>query len=528
MPSRINLLWCGVLIIIASRLIAMAIVPLMDTSEPRYAEIARIMLETGDWITPYFNYGEPFWGKPPLAFWAMALSFKLLGVNEFAARLPSLLVTLALLWLLHLLAKQLLPSRSAPLPLLIYAGMALSFIASGAVLTDPFLALGMMLSMTSFYMVVNAEMPRPRVHWSHLFFTGLAISLLAKGPVVLVLTFGPLVLWMALQRNFYTVVKRFHWLWGMAIVILVSFPWYIAAEMKTPGFLDYFIVGEHIKRFLEPGWSGDLYGSAHIRPRGTIWLYGILAAFPWSVILLISFAGRLAGKHRLYGTRAALVDATNSYLLVWMLFPLVFFTVARNILWTYVLPALPAFSLLAALYITRDTGHAAAAKQRAHLAVALVMPVLLMMYTAYTTVNGGKLKTEKGLIESYYARAGTHDPLVYVENRPFSARYYSSGTAKLLSLADLEGMCALNEDVRNNCVEYDSDVLANLGAKPGSTLYIAIPNGSVSSLDKSIRSRLRYEFTNRRFALYSVPTQQLEVDQRASSTKTGVALIPAP
>ena len=80
MLQRTNLIWLlGTLLLV--RIIAMAVVPLADTTEPRYAEIARLMLTTNDWITPWFEPGVPFWGKPPLSFWAQALSFKLFGIN---------------------------------------------------------------------------------------------------------------------------------------------------------------------------------------------------------------------------------------------------------------------------------------------------------------------------------------------------------------------------------------------------------------------------------------------------------------
>jgi 4-amino-4-deoxy-L-arabinose transferase-like glycosyltransferase len=83
-----TLLWLLVSVL-AARLGLSALLPFADTTEPRYAEMARIMAETGDWITPWFDYGVPFWGKPPLSFWTQALSFKLFGVSEFAGRLPS-------------------------------------------------------------------------------------------------------------------------------------------------------------------------------------------------------------------------------------------------------------------------------------------------------------------------------------------------------------------------------------------------------------------------------------------------------
>ena len=82
---------CALLIL---RLLTMWVIPLTDTTEARYAEIARKMLETGNWVTPQHDYGVPFWAKPPLSTWLSAASMGLFGVNELAARLPSLLMSL--------------------------------------------------------------------------------------------------------------------------------------------------------------------------------------------------------------------------------------------------------------------------------------------------------------------------------------------------------------------------------------------------------------------------------------------------
>ena len=67
---------------------------------------------------------------------------------------------------------------------------------------------------------------------------------------------------------------------------LLVVPWYVMAEMRTPGFLRYFIIGEHFERFVIANWQGDLYGAGRPRPPGTIWLFGLLAALPWSVIFV--------------------------------------------------------------------------------------------------------------------------------------------------------------------------------------------------------------------------------------------------
>ena len=83
------LLW-ALAIAAVVRLASLALYPLSDTTESRYAEVARKMLELGDWVTPWYDYGIPFWAKPPASMWLTAASFSVFGINEFAARLPHL------------------------------------------------------------------------------------------------------------------------------------------------------------------------------------------------------------------------------------------------------------------------------------------------------------------------------------------------------------------------------------------------------------------------------------------------------
>ncbi|WZB74311.1 hypothetical protein WJ972_26380 [Achromobacter insuavis] len=80
------------------------------------------------------------------------------------------------------------------------------------------------------------------------------------------LTAGAIVPWMLWHRNARASLRALPWAGGIALTLMLALPWYIAAELKTPGFLRYFIVGEHILRFIDPGWEGDRYGSAHNAP----------------------------------------------------------------------------------------------------------------------------------------------------------------------------------------------------------------------------------------------------------------------
>lgn len=118
----------------------------------------------------------PFWGKPPLSFWAQALAIKVFGLSEFSLRLPSWLTTLAMVWLVWRLAKQLWNVQAALWSSLVFATMALTYISAGAVMTDSFLALGTTLTLVSFCLVMSGE-DGP---WRWLFFIGLVIGLLSK------------------------------------------------------------------------------------------------------------------------------------------------------------------------------------------------------------------------------------------------------------------------------------------------------------------------------------------------------------
>lgn len=424
--------WWALVAILGLRLASMAWLPLASTSEPRYAEVARLMALSGDWITPWFTPELPFWGKPPLSFWTEAIAFKLLGVTEFAARLPSWLATLGGMALLFVYARAYFGERIAQGALLIYASCALVFMAAGAVLTDPFLALATTWAMVA--LAMSAKAPSPA--WRYGFFVALAFGLLAKGPLMLVLVAGPMLPLFLFYPSLRASFRQMPWVSGLALMLLLSVPWYLLAEQKTPGFLNYFLVGEHFLRFIDSGWAGDLYGVAHKRMKGAIWGEVLVASFPWGLVALALLLRRVFNpmqRAALWQTRH---DPDKAYLLAWALFTPVFFTVSGNILWTYVLPALAAFSVLMALALdtpafTSKTG------QRLRTGLIWLMPLLVTGYTAAVTLQPLYLKTDKHLVAYAMQRMQAGEQLVYLDKIPFSATFYSRGKAGVVTLNDL-------------------------------------------------------------------------------------------
>ncbi|WP_418642310.1 ArnT family glycosyltransferase [Vibrio chaetopteri] len=416
-------LWFLLIAALLIRLLSLGFYPLMDTTESRYGEMARMMVETGNWLTPLFDYGVPFWGKPPLFTWMSAASVELFGLSEFTLRLPHWLAGVVVVAGAAWFAKK---NGYNPLVAAVVLSTTLVFsISAGAVMTDMALTLGLALAMIGFYQCWRGE-----TLWGYVGFIGLAIGLLAKGPVAIVL-FGLAVFpWMVIQHGligaFVELWRRFPLIKGTLLMLAIALPWYIMAERATPGFIDYFIVGEHYKRFVEPGWTGDLYGSGHEEPKGKIWLFWLLAVLPWSLILPVLMLVRAK-----FGLEQAKQNhGFTSFAIWWALSPLILFTVSSNILPTYVLPGTPAIGLLIAIFWkNKDTIWLTIA--------ALIVPVALIAATYMLSTGKIADSSDKHLILSL-------DPEVkifYVYPRSYSGQYYSNGQAKVLRTEEqLEGL----------------------------------------------------------------------------------------
>ncbi|WP_100224103.1 ArnT family glycosyltransferase [Pusillimonas noertemannii] len=477
-------------------LISMTIVPFYDTSEPRYAEIARVMAQSDDWITPWFSPGVPFWGKPPLSFWSQALSMSLFGFTEFAARLPA--------WICLLLSNAILIAglvrlkgpRIAVLTAIVYSTCTLVYISSGAVLTDAFLALGTTLSLVSFaVMAGSARFPskasggetaflyKPRtgsgLWWRYGFFIGLAIGLLAKGPLAAVLILAPVMAWHVLNRKAGS-LSTLPWGRGLALAAALSLPWYILAEIKTPGFLDYFIIGEHLRRFLDPGWAGDLYGSAHQRAYGTIWLYWLMATFPWGLIALATAAGALRSARIRCALASTARDPLFAYWLAAALFTPLFFTFSANILWTYLLPSLAGFSVLVAIFASRMERQFNRAGQVLATASAIV-PLCVLAFSAIVWVSPDLRNTERGLVQHAMLQSEPSIPLLYLSNPPFSARFYSAGKVREIAPNSLK-----------------------IAAECSPPFYLAIPKDQQRRVAELLGRRLDTIYSNKRYVLVKI------------------------
>ncbi len=426
--STVLLRWMLVIAILV-RFITLGLYPVNDTTEARYAEIARKMFELNDWITPWFDYNVPFWGKPPMSTWLSAASYHVFGVNEFAARLPHFLTALLISWLVWSWLNQ-RSQREALLAAALIWIAPLFYISSGAVMMDMTLSVGYVLVMRGFWLgLYGDDAQRKRERW--LIFVGLSVGLLCKGPIILVLAGPPILIWTLATRHSIFVWKRLPWLSGILLMAVLTVPWYWMAELKTPGFLNYFIVGEHWKRFTVAGWTGDLYGNAHAFARGSIWLFAMQACITWLIILPAFGFGRKKATVLLVKENNHLTikpsQNWNLYCLLWGFMPCLFFTVSGNVLWTYVLPGIPALAMCLAGWLVIDSR-----VQRTYSIVLVGLLITTLGFSGYLIRQEltDNWKNTKSLIKHYEALNTAHEGLVFLGGRPYSASFYSHGKAE--------------------------------------------------------------------------------------------------
>lgn len=476
----------SVIAILIFRLILISAIPLLDKTEARYAEIARLMYETKDWIVVQIDYGFPFWAKPPLSTWLSAFSFLIFGVNEFAARFPSYLLSALLLIIAGRLVKK--QGASFYLPGLLLLAMPEFLIHTGVVSTDSALFFCITLMMLSFWKVMNN--PQKTI-WNYLFFVALGLGLLAKGPLIVVLTFPPMFLWCLLDLNrFKDVFSRFPMILGILIVAIIALPWYYLVEQKSPGFSEYFFVGEHYKRFMVPGWKGDLYGNPKYVPMGIVWVYLLVFAFPWFPIVM----------YKLWKNRTSILkDRWVSFLVLWLFWLPFFFTFSKNILHTYILPVTFPLMLLMVHYWKDYT------RKKVLIQIGLFFPItvfvvfttaILLPKNFYSSVFdipnlGYKINSDKYLLENlkittenskiplYYYVKVENDSIVNKEKN-YSGEFYSNGKAQI---------------IKNN-TELDS-VMKN--RKP---LFLAILKKEEGNIPKEYKDRMILVQENYKTAIY--------------------------
>ncbi len=327
---------------------------LIGADEPRYAQVAREMLARHDWITPTLG-GTPWLEKPPLYYWQAMLSYRAFGVSDWAARLPSAIDATLMVIAIYFFFRRFRPGAELDAALMTAAAAGIVGFARAASM-DMALAATFTIALLAWY--AWYEGGARLCLW--IAYASLALGMLAKGPVAPFLA-ALVVSAFAVAKRDYNVFRRILSTWGIIISCVIALPWYVLVQLRNSDFFRAFILQHNLQRF-----SSNLY-----HHREPFWYYipvALLALLPWTVFSVSAVAETVRVW---WSERAEMLkseDALSVFLLIWLLVPLIFFSLSQSKLPGYILPALPAGTMLLADYVRR---HAASDDRPGLIALAL-------------------------------------------------------------------------------------------------------------------------------------------------------------
>jgi 4-amino-4-deoxy-L-arabinose transferase-like glycosyltransferase len=320
---------------------------LVEPDEGRYTDIPATMLRSGDWITPRLD-GVRYFEKPPMLYWLGAVSMKLFGVAELPARLPSRLAFLATAFLVFLAGRRWGGGRFAGLlASLFYLAMPLPAVLGRIVSIDTVLTLGCTAAL--FLVALGIERFGEERRLTLLEATGLgaalAFGILAKGPIALVLAAGAFGLWWILFSRKWGSIAALRPVTTTLVMLLLTTPWFVAVSLRNPDFPRFFFIHEHLARYTTTVHKRD-------EPFGV--LIGVLLAglLPWTGTALA--AAWKAFRGRSEEGPGATPRSVERFLVLAGLFPLLFFSISKSQLPTYVLPCIAPLAVVAAGRIARE------------------------------------------------------------------------------------------------------------------------------------------------------------------------------
>ncbi len=320
---------------------------LVGADEPRYAQIAREMLARHDWVTPTLT-GTPWLEKPALYYWSAMVSYKIFGVSDWAARVPSAVFATAMVGAVYLFMKRF---RGMALDAaLIAASFAGTIGFARGASTDMPLTATLTMAMLAWYAWYRTSAK----FWLIAFYVMAASGTLAKGPVAPALI-GVIIMIFALikpgntnEEGLVTVgatrwrlIVKTLWVPGMLLFLGITLPWYIAVQRATGNFFQVFILQHNLERF-----GTNLY-----RHKQPYWYYGhvfLMSVVPWAVYVLAAIFSPESRVPSPESRETAKLHNFRVFLLIWIAVPLIIFTISQSKLPGYILPSVPPCALLLA------------------------------------------------------------------------------------------------------------------------------------------------------------------------------------
>jgi 4-amino-4-deoxy-L-arabinose transferase-like glycosyltransferase len=358
--QRHNDIWAAIIaacVIFICLFSGLGAVGLLGPDEPRYAWIARAMAETGDWITPRL-YGQPWFEKPALYYWAAGLGFRLNLPAEWAARLPSAIAALAAAltigWLgwKHYGVEESFRKSPAFLAPLIFstsvAAIGFSRAATPDMLFSAFIGLAMASAAIVFWgrgaLRATADAVQTSRRHEKLalasFGVLLGLAVLAKGPAALILAGGAIGVWAAATIQWRPALLLFHPI-AIASFCLVALPWYVLCAVRNPDFVHVFIFQHNFERYLTPVFQ-------HRQPFWFFVWITLLAMLPWTVLLISAGQEGL----RIWRERSW-AHSPGFFYACCAIFPIIFFSLSQSKLPGYILPAIAPLALLCGISVPR-------------------------------------------------------------------------------------------------------------------------------------------------------------------------------
>ncbi|MBU9399646.1 glycosyltransferase family 39 protein [Burkholderia multivorans] len=310
---------------------------LIPSDEGRYAEMAREMFVTGDWITPRYN-GYKYFEKPPLQTWLNALTFAWFGIGEWQARLYTALASFAGVLLVGFTGARLFNPLSGFLAAVVLASSPYWNLMGHFNALDMGLAFWMALSLCALLLAQRPGLRPAAVRgWMWLCWAAMAFAVLSKGLVGVILPGAVLVLYTLIARD-WALWKRLYLVSGLVIFFAIATPWFVLVQQRNPEFFNFFFIVQQFRRYLTPEQNrpGPFY---YFVP---VLLVGFL---PWLSVAWQSVRHALRMPRQPNGFSPMLV------LLIWSAFIFLFFSASHSKLISYVLPVAPALALIIGAYL---------------------------------------------------------------------------------------------------------------------------------------------------------------------------------
>ncbi|HUI26355.1 MAG TPA: glycosyltransferase family 39 protein [Candidatus Kryptonia bacterium] len=331
-PSAEIPLWVTVLLaaaIVVAYTFSLGIGALAEPDEPRYAEIAREMLARHDWVTPTVNYVKYF-EKPPLVYWLTMIVFRLFGMSDGVARIVPVASTLGTLALTGVVGRHAYDRWVAIVGVALLATSPLMFGMGQTLTLDPALTVCLTAALTCFWFGYHRPGRQPMLYRA--MYIAIGLGVLVKGPVAIVLTGGIVAGFFVVQRDWRGVLRVVDPV-GICLFALVALPWFVLVSLRNPEFLKFFVMDQHLKRFLAPEEHHE-----------GIWFFlpfVFAGLMPWSLGLVMVWRQLPKRTPREW-------SAGTWFCSIWAIVVVGFFSLSASKLATYILPALPPLALLCA------------------------------------------------------------------------------------------------------------------------------------------------------------------------------------